>query len=64
MIDIQDFELLLIATQTPNAVILSEAKDLTYAPDLTQTGKCDPPAIVSFPSARNDKRLNCVTPSR
>ena len=31
MIDVQNFELLVIPTQTPNAVILSEAKDLTYA---------------------------------
>ena len=31
MIDVQKFELLVIPTQTPNAVILSEAKDLTYA---------------------------------
>ena len=31
MIDVQKFELLVIPTQIPNAVILSEAKDLTYA---------------------------------
>ena len=31
VIDVQKFELLVIPTQTPNAVILSEAKDLTYA---------------------------------
>jgi hypothetical protein len=37
--DVQNLELLLVATQTPNVAILSEAKDLTRAPNLTQTGQ-------------------------
>ena len=48
MIDVQNFKLLVIPTQTPNTVILSEAKDLTYARPISHRQASDPPAIVRF----------------